>query len=95
MNDKVNSDGNLFGRIVALILIAGVAFAAHRIACGGACFMKISCCPTVEKTAVPAESVVAPVEPEAAPVETPKAKPKVRKPVEKPLPLETGLPAAE
>ena len=88
MNDTVNSDGNLFGRFVALILIAGAAFAAHRFACGGACFMKMSCCPAVAKPAETAASAA----PEAAPVEAPKlkAKPKVLKPVEKPL--ETALP---
>ncbi len=35
MNDTVNSDGNLFGRFVALVLIAGVMFAAHRLAGSG------------------------------------------------------------
>jgi len=69
MSDTVNSDGNLFGRFVALILIAGVAFGA-----------KISCSSAV--------TVVA--EPKIAPVAAPKPKPRVLKPVEKPL--ETALP---
>lgn len=81
MNDTVNSDGNLFGRFVALVLIVGVALGAHRLSCSGSCFLKILCCRTVETSVVPAV-------PQTQPVEAPKRK--VRKHVE--TPLETALP---
>ncbi|OGS36916.1 MAG: hypothetical protein A2506_02655 [Elusimicrobia bacterium RIFOXYD12_FULL_66_9] len=89
MNDTVNSDGNLFGRFVALILIAGAAFAAHRLACGSSCFMKMSCCPSSSVSTPPA-----PVPESPAPVEAskPKLRPKSVKPLERPIPLETALP---
>lgn len=80
MNDTVNSDGNLFGRLVALVLIAAVAFGAYRLACGGSCFLKSFCCPSAASAPFP-EAVKS--EP-AVPAEKPKRR--VHKPVEKPLP---------
>ena len=75
MNDTVNSDGNLLGRAIALVLIVGVAFAAYRLSCGRACFLKSSDC-------ISAAPIVAPAAPEPP---LPPAKPKALKPVEKPL----------
>lgn len=88
MKDTLNSDGNMFGRLAALVLLVGTALAVHRFASGGSCPFSFSCCrPAVQQVSAP------PVALEPVAALTPVVhKARALKPVEKPLPLETALP---
>ncbi len=54
---KINDDGNILGRLGAVILIAAAGFGLHRLNCGTGEMCPLmqtdSCCSGVTKTAAP------------------------------------------
>lgn len=65
--NKLLGDGNIIGRLGAILLLAGAGFGLHRLTCstGEMCaVMKTdSCCPPADGHAKPAKAAAAPSAP--------------------------------